>query len=239
MTECTTCPAGYECPYGNYSSICVAGLSAVPGSEHCAACLAGTYSDVAGSAECQSCPAGYGCTSSTVAPVACVIGQYALAGAGECTTCPVGMSCPTVDTAPVACLSGSISMAGITNCTLCPAGSYCGPGYEIPCPLGTYSSGHQLCAISLLYLCSHCAEWLLSACSHCCVSGRWLRSIVHSMRRRHLHNPNQLYTMFFVPSGIFLCWKLFFASSNRVSSWLVLERRRCIVHCMCRRLVQH
>ena len=153
VTECTTCPAGYECPYGNYSSICVAGLSAVPGSEHCAACLAGTYSDVAGSAECQSCPAGYGCTSSTVAPVACVIGQYALAGAGECTTCPVGMSCPTVDTAPVACLSGSISMAGITNCTLCPAGSYCGPGYEIPCPLGTYSSGRQLCAISLLSLC--------------------------------------------------------------------------------------
>ena len=141
-TNCTACPAGYNCPTA--SSI---------GSQ----CDQGSYS-LLGQQSCIICPAGYSCEDPTKEPTRCQDGYFSQAGAASCVQCAAGKFCPVspASALPMACSDGEYSgngktacsacspgyfavarisnnctlTSGLTNCTRCPAGHSCEPNGE-------------------------------------------------------------------------------------------------------------
>ena len=151
--ECTTCTAGYHCPYTDQDVML--------------RCDSGWYA-VAGKANCTQCAPGYACPNADGTSIEqCVAGTFAAAGSAQCTSCPPGFACPdTTDiSAMTSCAAGTYSAGGLAACAECPVGYYgpnagavslaagcvaCGKGYYsnvtaatsaatcVVCPVDTY-----------------------------------------------------------------------------------------------------
>ncbi len=83
-TACTSCPAGYECPYtdSSYAVRCAPGYYSTGQQQACTPCSPGMY-----------CPSP---VSGTEIP--CPLGTYSTGNQTSCTVCQPGLECPDVDT---------------------------------------------------------------------------------------------------------------------------------------------
>ena len=87
---------------------------------------------------CSACPAGSSCATTTVSPVACAAGQYALGSATSCTDCAAGSACATT---------------GLSGGTACSAGLYSpASGYSVCLVRGLWNVGATDCRLGAAYL---------------------------------------------------------------------------------------
>ena len=127
-TNCTACPAGYNCP--SASSV---------GSQ----CSQGYYSPF-GQHSCSVCPAGYSCADPAEEPTRCQDGYFSQAGAVSCIQCAAGKFCPVspASSLPMTCPDGEYSTNGKTACSACTAGYFAVARISDNC---TLSSGRANC----------------------------------------------------------------------------------------------
>ena len=178
VSKCESCPDFTQAPAGSderADCICNQGYTGDDGSSPaaCAACVAGTYKDFAGSYPCTNCPAdSYSpetaetsldtCTacpastqsvagSSVITDCVCVVG-YTGPDGGECTECEKGKFKDAIgDAACDDCAIGQHqTLTGQTECMDCVAGKYAPePGHVdcLNCPTGRFqpSEGQGAC----------------------------------------------------------------------------------------------
>jgi len=109
-TNCTACPAGYNCPTAfSIGSQCDQG-----------------YYSLLGQQSCIICPAGYSCEDPAKEPTRCQVGYFSQAGAASCVQCAAGKFCPVspASALPMACSDGEYSGNGKTACSACSAGYF-------------------------------------------------------------------------------------------------------------------
>jgi len=152
---CTSCPAGYFCPYSLQPIICPIGSFCPPNSRLFTPCPIGTHSTETGltsQEQCVSCPAGTSSnergSNNPIDCVTCTAGYYCPERTGAATACPMNNYCPTTIQkipCPAGTFFGGQSATSINSCAPCPFGNYCPVGQSpIPCTPGTYSDSGGL-----------------------------------------------------------------------------------------------
>jgi hypothetical protein len=168
VTSCPLCHAGstaYE------SCNCYAGYTGL----QCAACAAGTYKPISGTASCTSCAAGkYSAVTGSAECTACAVNSNSAEGSSacqcnsgfygsqQCTCCASGTYKTILGSeACTKCLAGKYSTAqgatSIDTCQPCPPNSYSSEGwFACECNAGYHGSTYQI-EDNTTYGCTACA----------------------------------------------------------------------------------